>query len=206
MTEKSTEEHWQSVYQTRATDAVSWYQPRPDRSLAMIAATGVAKDAAIADIGGGASTLADHLLADGFTDLTVLDVSAAALDAAKARLGEKAGQVTWITGDIQTWRPERQFAVWHDRAVFHFLTAQADREAYVTTLTHALAPDGHVVMATFSPQGPEKCSGLPVMRHDASSLASALGGEFLLIEHHHEDHATPGGAKQNFIWCRFRRT
>lgn len=206
MMAQNPETHWQSIYRTRTADTVSWYQQRPTRSVALIAATGVAKEAAVIDVGGGASVLVDQLLANGYTDVTVLDVATAALDAARGRLGTQAKKVTWVAADVLDWRSERTYALWHDRAVFHFLTDRADRERYVDTLKRALMPGGHVVMATFSLRGPEKCSGLPVVRHDAASLSAALGVDFDLMEERLEDHVTPSGVTQNFIWCRFRRT
>jgi 2-polyprenyl-3-methyl-5-hydroxy-6-metoxy-1,4-benzoquinol methylase len=206
MTGPDSEKHWQSVYQSRATDAVSWYQKRPSTSLDLIAASGIARDAAIIDVGGGASVLVDHLLEGGFGDVTVLDVAPAALDAAKDRLGPNAVKVTWVATDIRTWNPDRIYTLWHDRAVFHFLTDRAARESYVATLKRALAPGGHVIIATFFLEGPEKCSGLPVVRYDAVSLSAELGEDFELMEERFEEHVTPSDVTQAFLWCRFRRT
>jgi trans-aconitate methyltransferase len=197
--------HWESVYATKAPDQVSWFQRSAEASLAMIRASGIAKHGAIIDIGGGASVLVDELLNAGFDDVTVLDIAQGALSASEARLGARAKQVQWIVADILSWTPPRRFALWHDRAVFHFLTAAEDRAAYRAVLERALEPGGHLVLAAFAPDGPERCSGLPVHRWSAEALADELGAEFRLLASCHEAHLTPGGATQNFLWCRFRR-
>jgi trans-aconitate methyltransferase len=171
----------------------------------MIRASGVANDAGIIDIGGGASVLVDELLAAGFRDVTVLDIAAPALAISQARLGALARDVNWITADVLSWRAPRSFALWHDRAVFHFLTGESERAAYRAVLENALQPGGHAVFATFAPDGPERCSGLPVQRWSPEALASQLGAGFQLMQSAREQHATPGGAIQNFIWCRLRR-
>ncbi len=157
------------------------------------------------DIGGGASNLVDALLARGWSDVTVVDIAASALAAAKVRLGKAAARVQWEVADITGWQPSRRYGVWHDRAVFHFLTAQEQRTAYRDALISGTAPGSLVVIATFAPDGPEKCSGLPVQRHDAASLAEALGEDFELLDDWHEEHLTPWGSAQKFIWCVFRR-
>ena len=197
--------HWQRVYETKDTDAVSWYQAHPRLSLELIELSGVGKDARIVDAGGGASVLVDHLLAAGYADITVLDIAPAALAAAQERLGDDAGRVNWVAADVLAWRPEAPFDLWHDRAVFHFLTEEDDRRRYVKTLRHALKPGGQVIIATFAPDGPEKCSGLPVMRHDAASIAATLGDGFTLIEQRDEHHRTPAGKEQHFVYARLRR-
>lgn len=197
--------HWEEVYRTKATDAVSWYQPVPQPSADLLTLAGATPRSAIVDIGGGASTLVDWLLAKGFRDVTVLDLSPAALEAARTRLGAAAAAVTWIAADITDWRPARTYDVWHDRAAFHFLTDPADRASYVERLRTALRPGGHAVIGTFAPDGPEKCSGLPVERYDAEKLAAALGGGFRLVDSRRHEHVTPWGAMQRFHFGTFRR-
>jgi ubiquinone/menaquinone biosynthesis C-methylase UbiE len=200
-------DHWEKVYTTKATDAVSWFQPHADVSLDLIKATGAARDAAIIDVGGGASTLVDDLLAGGYTDLTVLDLSAAALAAARSRLGSRAADVKWIAADItRADLPANRYNIWHDRAVFHFLTAAEDRAAYVQTVFRAVKPGGHVIVATFAEDGPEKCSGLPVMRYRADQLHDEFGEAFTLLKHEKEAHHTPSGKVQQFVYCYCRRS
>lgn len=198
--------HWQSVYTGRAADAVSWYQADPARSLALIRASGMGADDPVIDVGGGASLLVDRLLDLGFRDVTVLDLAASALDAVRARLGERAAQVQFLCADVTAFRPDRAYALWHDRAAFHFLTEPAQRAAYVRALGAALRPGGTAIIATFGPRGPEQCSGLPVVRYDARLLARELGGEYRLGESVLEDHVTPAGKIQQFLFCRFRRS
>jgi SAM-dependent methyltransferase len=194
--------HWDQVYRTKQTDTVSWFRPHLETSLAMIRQTGVAADAPIIDVGGGASTLADDLLAAGYSDVTVLDLSEAALDAARSRLGSNAARVLWLADDATTATlPPSHFQVWHDRAVFHFLTEPADRRRYVEQVRRALAPGGHVVIATFAPEGPQRCSGLATARYDADALHAEFGAEFRLLERRQERHRTPAGVEQEFIYC-----
>jgi trans-aconitate methyltransferase len=200
----SRQEHWNQVYQTKATDAVSWYQRRPELSLALIAASGVTKDAGIIDVGGGASTLVDFLLDDGYTRLAVLDLSGVALAHSRSRLGARADAVEWLEADVTSFDPPRRFGLWHDRAVFHFLTAASDRRGYVATLRKTLQPGGAVVMATFAPDGPPKCSGLDVVRYDEPAMLAELGTEFRLVEVQHETHITPWRAEQRFIYFRLQ--
>jgi trans-aconitate methyltransferase len=197
--------HWQTVYATKAETEVSWFQDSPAISLEMIRAAAPDRSAAIIDIGGGASRLADVLLDDGYRNLAVLDLSANALDAAKRRIGPAASAVDWIVADATTWRPARTYDVWHDRAAFHFLTNPRDRAAYVERLRTAVAPGGHVIIATFAPDGPEKCSGLPVQRHDSASLSRELGTDFELVETRAETHHTPWHSTQAFQFSRFRK-
>lgn len=200
-------DHWEKVYTTKATDAVSWFQPHADFSVGLIKATGAGRDAAIIDVGGGASTLVDDLLADGYTDLSVLDLSAAALAAARNRLGARASAVRWIEADItRTDLPAHSFDVWHDRAVFHFLTAPKDRAAYVQAVFDSVKPGGHVIVATFAEDGPNQCSGLPVMRYRADELHAEFGESFALLSHEKEAHHTPSGIVQQFVYCYCRRT
>ncbi|WP_439359109.1 class I SAM-dependent methyltransferase [Bradyrhizobium sp. DASA03007] len=197
--------HWDNVYATKGEAEVSWFQSSPTTSLAMIRAANLDPEAATIDIGGGASRLVDALLQDGYRDIAVLDLSANALDVAKKRLGAAASAAEWIVADATTWRPAKTYDLWHDRAAFHFLTESRDRAAYVERLRSALAPGGHVIIATFAPDGPEKCSGLPVQRHDSASLLAELGAEFELIETRRETHHTPWDSTQAFQFSRFRR-
>lgn len=197
--------HWQNVYATKGEAEVSWFQNSPAMSLEMIRAANPDHDAAIIDIGGGASRLVDALLQDGYRDLAMLDLSANALDVVKRRIGTAASTVDWIVADVTTWQPAKTYEVWHDRAAFHFLTDPRDRAAYVERLRSAIAAGGHVIIATFAPDGPEKCSGLPVQRHDSASLSGELGPEFELIEARSQTHQTPWHSTQAFQFSRFRR-
>jgi ubiquinone/menaquinone biosynthesis C-methylase UbiE len=199
--------HWEKVYTTKAADAVSWFQPHADLSLDLIRATGAGADAGIIDVGGGASTLVDGLLDAGYRDLTVLDLSGAALAAARRRLGERGNRVRWIEADItQIELPEQRYDIWHDRAVFHFLTEPEDRAQYVATVLRAVKPGGHVIVATFAEDGPLQCSGLPVMRYRADELHDEFGAAFTLLQHRKEAHHTPAGKVQQFVYCYCRRT
>ena len=166
--------HWQNVYATKAENEVSWYQETPAPSLDLIAATGLPNDAAIIDVGGGASRLVDCLLDKGFHRVTILDLSAKALEETKKRLGRRADGIDWIVADVTTWEPSHSYALWHDRAAFHFLIEPADRAAYVLRLKKAVRPGGHVIVATFAPDGPERCSGLPIVRYDRKRLPGRL--------------------------------
>jgi len=195
--------HWQNVYATKGETDVSWFQDNPAISRELIAATGADREAAIIDIGGGASRLVDTLLADGYRAMTVLDLSEAALKTAKDRIGPAANAVTWIAADVTTWQPVEQYDVWHDRAAFHFLTDPRDRDAYKSRLTKALRTGGQAIIGTFSLQGPEKCSGLPVVRYDAPSLGGFLGPAFRLLETRDHEHRTPWGSSQQFQFSRF---
>lgn len=205
MNENDREAHWQNVYATKAEMEVSWFQADPAPSLDMIAATGISTDAAAIDVGGGASRLVDSLLDKGFGNVAILDLSAKALEATKHRLGQRGHDVDWIVADITTWNPSHTFDLWHDRAAFHFLTDRADRDAYIARLKAAVRPGGHAIIATFAPDGPERCSGLPVVRYDPVTLAATLGPEFQLIESRRLDHLTPAGSTQRFQFSRFRR-
>jgi SAM-dependent methyltransferase len=199
------QDHWNQVYQTKATDDVSWYQRRPDLSLALIAASGVSKGAGIIDVGGGASTLVDFLLDDDFAPLAVLDLSGAALAQSRSRLGARAEAVEWFEADVTSFEPPHRFGLWHDRAVLHFLTAADDRRGYVATLRRTLQPGGAVIISTFAPDGPPKCSGLEVRRYDEQSIQQELGVEFQLQEVRRETHVTPWQSEQRFIYFRFQR-
>lgn len=207
MSEKQhAKQHWETVYATKATDAVSWFQPQAATSLKLIQETGGAPTDAIIDVGGGASTLVDGLLANGFANVSVLDLSGTALAAARNRLGEQATTVQWMEADItQAALPAQYYAVWHDRAVFHFLVDAADRAAYRQVLLSALQPNAHVIIATFAENGPTQCSGLPIRRYRAEELHAELGDSFALVNSYAEAHRTPTGAVQQFVYVHLRR-
>lgn len=198
----TTKAHWDNVYQTKAPDEVSWFRPHLETSLRLIEGAAPDRQSAIIDVGGGEATLVDDLLTHGYGDVTVLDISAAAIDVAKARLGSSASSVHWIAGDITTAKLDAaRYDVWHDRAVFHFLTSAEDRAAYVRQVTRAVRRGGHVIVATFGTEGPEKCSGLEVVRYDADSLHGEFGPKFRLLDSITELHNTPWGAPQQFMYC-----
>jgi len=199
------QDHWERVYADMAPEGVSWYQARPALSLELIAAAGIRAKDPVIDAGGGASTFVDCLLDSGFSAVTVLDLSAEALMRARARLGARAARVQWMQQDVTHFRPPTQFTLWHDRAVFHFLVEAVDRASYVDSLRHCLAPGGTAIIATFAPDGPDKCSGLPVMCHNEASLQRELGPEFGLEEVRRESHLTPWRSEQRFLYARFRR-
>ena len=201
----SRKSHWENVYATKGEKEVSWFQEDPAPSLELIALAGLSEGASIIDIGGGASRLVDILVERNLGPITVLDLSAAALDAARKRLGSRAAEVQWVAADITTWEPTQTYDLWHDRAAFHFLTDPADRSAYVERLKKAVKRGGYVVIGTFALDGPEKCSGLPIVRYDAASLSEILGTDFKLIDARRHDHATPWGAVQKFQFSTFRR-
>lgn len=196
--------HWEQVYHDRSPAQVSWYQSQPQPSWSMIENSGVPPAAAIIDVGGGASNLVDHLLASGWSAVTVLDISAAALGLARERLGAKSGQVTWLEADITAFEPPRRYALWHDRAVLHFLTDADDRARYRSVLDRALVPGGQVIIGAFALDGPDQCSGLPVVRYSPRTLAALLGPQYDLQESRHIAHRTPWESEQNFVFCRFR--
>ena len=200
------ETHWDEVYGSGPTTEVSWFEEQPTASLALVDAVGAGSDHAVIDVGGGASVLVDALEARGFRDLTVLDVSGAALRAAQRRLGPEAGKVNWVHEDVLTWRPPRRYAVWHDRAVFHFLVETADRELYLAVLRRALATGGAAIIGTFAEDGSHQCSGLPVARYSPEELAAAIGPGFERVAEQREEHRTPVGAVQPFTWLALRRT
>ena len=201
---KNDQAHWERVYADGCED-VSWFQARPDLSLHLIKSSGVAKDAGIIDVGGGASSLVDCLLDEGYSPLAVLDISPTALRYARDRLGSRARLVNWFEADVTTFDRPRRFGLWHDRAVFHFLTDAAERRAYVQILRRTLTPDGTVIIATFAMDGPTRCSGLPAERYDARKISDELGPEFSLIEEVSEVHRTPSGTGQAFSYFHFRR-
>lgn len=199
------QDHWQNVYASRSHTEVSWYQDEPARSLQFITASGVSKGRPIIDVGGGASTLVDHLLERGYSQVTVLDLAAAALQQARDRLGTRASDVDWQVADVTSFESQRRFALWHDRAVLHFLVDPGERAKYVDTLKRSLEPGGHAVLAAFGPGGPEKCSGLPVRRYSVDLFRELLGEEFELTGEAVEEHVTPGGATQQFLYTGWQR-
>lgn len=201
----ATREHWDAVYGSKAVTDVSWYEPHAEKSLELIRSAGTELPEPIIDVGGGASFLVDDLLEAGYRDLTVLDVSATVLDKLRERLGPKAPRVALLHQEVTAFEAQRRYALWHDRAVFHFLIERADRERYVRALDRALRTDGHLVIATFGPSGPERCSGLPTMRYDEAALTAELGPNFKLIESSLSVHRTPWNAPQQFLYCRFVR-
>jgi 2-polyprenyl-3-methyl-5-hydroxy-6-metoxy-1,4-benzoquinol methylase len=197
--------HWEKVYTLKAPETVSWYRPHLETSLRLIERAAGGYSASIIDVGGGESTLVDDLLARGYRNLTVLDVSQTAIEVAKKRLGAAAEQVCWLVADItKAQLASSAYDVWHDRAVFHFLTGMEERVAYVRQVAHAMRPGGHVIVSTFGPEGPTKCSGLEVMRYDAESLHEQFGARFRIVESCKELHETPAGARQQFLYCYCR--
>ncbi len=200
-------EHWNAIHAATPPDAVSWCQHHAELSLRMIGDTRVGRSASIIDVGGGASTLVDDLVANGYDNVTVLDLSDSALDAARKRLGEARAQcVRWIEGDItKTVLPADAFDVWHDRAVFHFLTTSGDRAAYVRAVLRSVKVGGHVIVATFAEDGPDRCSGLPVVRYGPDTLHAQFGDAFTLLSHEREAHHTPNGMVQQFVYCYCRK-
>lgn len=205
MSEFNREAHWQNVYKEKGEYQVSWFQEWPAISLELIESVGAKSDSAIIDIGGGASRLVDALVEKGHQDLTVLDVSESAVSIARARLGAAATTVNWIVADVTRWEPKRAYDLWHDRAAFHFLTEVSDRSAYIDRLTQAVRRGGHAIIGTFALDGPERCSGLPVVRYDAAQLSATLSRFFELIAMRRDDHKTPWGAVQHFQFGVFRR-
>ena len=194
-------EQWESVWRTKAADEVSWFQRRPDVSLRLVDTA----PGSIVDVGAGESYLVDHLLAAGRTDVSLIDVSAEALDVVRARLGEDASRVSFVTADVVGWSPGRTFECWHDRAVFHFLTEPSSQAAYVETAGRLVSPGGAAVIGAFASDGPSECSGLPVARHEPDDLAELFGGAFTLEHAEHEMHHTPWHAEQHFTWVVLRR-
>ena len=205
MEDATRQAHWENVYTTKGENEVSWFQQSPAPSLELIVQAGATQASAIIDIGGGASRLVDHLVEQGFEDVSVLDLSGAALKAAKARLGARADRVHWLVADITVWEPVKPYDIWHDRAAFHFLTDEKDRAAYIERLTHGLKAGGHAIIATFALDGPEKCSGLPVARYDAARLGRTLGPGFRLVHTRRHEHATPWDSRQLFQFSVFQR-
>ena len=205
MTAPGGREHWENVYRTKSPEQVSWFRPHLERSIAFLETAGIGLDAAVIDVGGGASTFVDDLLDRGYSNVTVLDLSSSALDAARARLGERASRVHWLCADAtDASLAPGSYDFWHDRAVFHFLRDRSARERYVANVRRAVRPGGHVVVATFGPHGPEKCSGLEVMRYSPDELHAEFGSEFARLASATERHVTPWGTEQEFIYCYCR--
>lgn len=196
--------HWEQVYENKPVDQVSWFQRDPRRSLELIEASGTSKDAPIIDVGAGASVLVDQLLLNGYTDLSVLDISKNALDISKRRLGNHATDVAWLVDDVTEFQPGRSYALWHDRAVFHFLTDPSQQAAYRSTLMRALASGGQAIIGTFAVDGPLRCSGLEIAQYDAARMQAVMGADFTLLQESRESHTTPAGSIQNFAWFRLR--
>ena len=200
-----TQRHWEKIYSEKAPEDVSWYREHLETSLELIELAASARAASIIDVGGGESTLVDDLLAHGYKDVTVLDVSQTAIDVSKKRLGKASEYVKWLVADItKTELPPHGYDVWHDRAVFHFLTAMDERTAYVRQVARAVKRGGHVIVSTFGPEGPTKCSGLDVVRYDAESMHKEFGVRFRLLESAEELHRTPFGTVQQFLYCLCR--
>lgn len=198
-------DHWREIYAAKRPDELSWHQVSPSPSLQALDRLGADPCMSLVDVGGGASTLVDSLLDRGWRDITVIDIAEPALAASRERLGQRAGVVEWQVADIREWQPVRSFDVWHDRAVFHFLTDDGERSGYRRALDAGTRSGSHVIIATFAPDGPEKCSGLAVRRYDAAALVDALGEGFELVADWREGHKTPWSAEQSFQWCVFRR-
>jgi len=197
--------HWGNVYQDKSPLEVSWYQKEPKLSLELIRFSNVASNDAIIDVGGGTSVLVDYLSKECFTSLTVLDISENAIAIAKKRLGGKAKSIEWIVSDIIKFDTSQKFSLWHDRALFHFLTNPSDRKKYVKALINAIRPEGHLIIATFAIGGPEKCSGLEIVQYDSEKMSAELGDNFVLVEERKEIHITPANKEQEFIFFLFRR-
>lgn len=195
--------HWETIYETKTPEQVSWTQDVPNTSLAFIHAMGIQKNAQIIDVGGGDSKLVDCLLDEGFENITVLDISSKALDRAKKRLGVKAEKVNWVACDVTTYQPDRTFDVWHDRAAFHFLTTKEDKDSYVNLVSSYV--NGYLVIGTFSDDGPKKCSGLDIQQYNKDTLNDVFENQFELIDYKTEDHQTPFDTTQNFLFCSFRK-
>lgn len=204
MTEKP-KTHWKDVYSNKEEAEVSWFQETPEPSLELLALVDARHNAAIIDIGGGASRLVDVLLAKGFKDITVLDLSEDALNIARARLGRVSSKINWIVADVTEWEPPETYDLWHDRAAFHFLNSEQQQGAYIDRLKRGLRVGGHAIIGTFALDGPEKCSGLPVTRHSAESLSTLLGNGFTLLDSRRHEHTTPWGAVQKFQFSTFKR-
>jgi SAM-dependent methyltransferase len=197
--------HWDHVYTTKQPTAVSWYEPEPTHSLELIAASGLPANSSIIDVGGGMSMLGARLVELGYSDVSVADISAAALERGQSQAGRAGTNITWIEADVRTQDFERRYGLWHDRAVFHFMLAPQDSDAYLATLHRSLRPGGHLILATFGPDGPEQCSGLPTTRYGAQALSAALGSEYELLSAALDTHQTPSGATQQFLYTHFQR-
>lgn len=198
-------EHWNKVYDSKTPTEVSWYEPMPETSLDYITECKLDNDAAIIDIGGGDSFLAEFLLAKGFTDLTVVDISEKAIERAKKRLGERAEEIKWIVADASEFKPERQYDLWHDRAAFHFLTEDEQVQNYLQTVKRSVKPGGFLVIGTFSENGPKKCSGIEIRQYSVSQMQDLFSDDFTTMSCKNIDHTTPSGGIQNFTFCSFRK-
>ena len=201
----SNKTHWESIHQTKTPTQVSWFQEHSRLSLQFIENTGVDRAGQIIDVGGGISTLVDDLLASDYKHITVLDIAAASLQTAQQRLGSRAQKITWIEADTQVQLPYQFYDVWHDRAVFHFLTKPAHRQRYIEAVRYALKPGGHIIVATFAPDGPTQCSGLEIVRYSEDSLHNAFGRGFEIVDSARETHHTPFGTDQKFVYCYCRK-
>jgi len=198
--------HWDTIYQTKKFTEVSWYQPKPEVSLDYIAELNLKKNVPIIDVGGGDSFLVDFLLAEGYTEITVLDISEKALERAKARLGKQAEKVTWLVADVANFKPTAKYELWHDRAAFHFLTHEEEISNYLDTMKNAIIDNAYVILGTFSKNGPEKCSGLPIKQYAIEDMQKLLPSPFRIIACENMDHFTPSGGAQNFTFCRFQKS
>lgn len=205
MGEFNRKDHWEQIYSTKSLSEVSWYQPTPETSLSLIQSIGIPKDARIIDIGGGDSLLVDHLLDEGYSNLTVLDISEKAMHRAQKRLGDRSKMVNWIVSDVVSFKPEVEYDLWHDRATFHFLTDENEIGQYLLTANRGLSQKGYLVVGTFSENGPKKCSGIEVRQYSERSMTKHFQTYFERIKCILEDHLTPSGNIQNFIFCSFKR-
>lgn len=197
--------HWETIYSTKEQKDVSWYQEKPETSLSLIEQYAANKSDAVIDIGGGDSFLADFLMKENYTDISVLDISEKALEKAKKRLAEKTHTITWIHSDIIDFKPEKQYEVWHDRAAFHFLTKDEEIHRYIRIINQALKPDGLAIIGTFSETGPKKCSGIEIRQHSEQSIEQYFGDYFRMEQILNTEHPTPFGTIQNFIFCVMRK-
>ena len=202
---ENNKEHWDEVYATKKVTEVSWYEPMPEVSLKCIADCELPKDAAVIDVGGGDSFLAEFLIGKGFTDITVLDISQNAIERAKKRLVEKADEINWIVADVVSFTSQKKFKLWHDRAAFHFLTTDVEVQQYVQTIKDSVAPGGFVILGTFSENGPDKCSGLPIRKYSIGQMQKLFSEGFISMSCKNVDHETPSGKRQNFTFCTFKK-
>ena len=199
-------EHWESVYRRKRDQDVSWYRDHLENSLRLIKDTGVGRDASIIDIGGGSSTLVDDLIEEGYADLSVLDISSEALQRSRERLGSKAEDVEWLVADVtEVDLPPGRYDVWHDRAVFHFLTDKKEREKYIDLVMRSVKPGGHIIIASFGTNGPTRCSGLEVVRYSPEAIHNEFGKDFTVVKDLLEEHRTPSGSIQEFVYCYCRK-
>ncbi len=201
----TTQQHWENVFRQKTDDQKSWFQQYPSTSIKFIEELGLPKNASVIDVGGGDSNLVDALLEKGCSNITVLDISSIAIENVKKRLGGKASKVTWIVSDITDYNPDRQFDLWHDRAAFHFLTDEQNINTYIKTCTKAVAPNGYLVLGTFSDKGPTQCSGLSITQYSKDSMLARFKAKFEMIRCIEEDHETPSKIIQRFLFCSFRK-